>query len=309
MKKKYLSKTILALLFGLLAPLSAEEGYFIPDTGIEKINELKDVLLHGEPLQAANAAEELTFIRNKNAMRALADSLKGPANFPSSPRNSPRVKFHSARALGYIGHPYAAKSLILEYNKNQEKIGEYKQPEKRPFGYIAMGNSIDSPYYFFKDDYTIVLATGEMLRALGRLEYTPEAETTLKEGLKHKNYYIRASAADGLRLLEKPENLGPLKEVVGTETDDYAKASLLGAICTLERGATESFKQLTEMLKSDNPMARLKASFYLGEIDLRLAEVPLQKALEVEDDPIVYERMRKDFKKIMAFKYPTYVEN
>lgn len=288
---------------------AAEEGYHIPDYGIKRLNQLKPKLLYGEPYEVATAAEELAFIRNPNAVRVLQEALVGSPNFPDSPRHTPIVKFHTARALGFIGRKEAAKALILEYNKYQDKIEENKKPSPRPFGYIAMGNSIDSPYFYHQNDYTIVLAVGEMLRALGRLEYTPEAETTLKDALKHKNFYIRASAADGLRLLEKVENLGVLKEAVGGETDDYAKASMLGAICTLERGATESFQQLTEMLKSDQPMARMKASFYLGEIELRLAEVPLQKAMEVEDDPIVYEQMRKDFKKVMSFKYPTWVEN
>ncbi|MCC5816339.1 MAG: HEAT repeat domain-containing protein [Leptospira sp.] len=304
--------TFTALLtFGLSfsAVYSGEEGYFIPDTGIHKVNRLEQILLYGEPKEAAQAAEELAFMKSSIATRSLVTALQGPANFPTSPNNNPLIKFHSARALGIIGNPYAAKYLILEYNKNQEKIEEGKDQSPRAFSHIAMGNSIDSPYFFFPDDYTIVLATGEMLRALGKLEYTPEAETTLKDALKHKNYYIRASAADGLRLMERKENLGPLKEVVGGETDDYAKASILGAVCFLERGATESFKQLTDMLKSDSPKARMKASHYLGEIDLRLAEVPMEKALAVEDDPIVYEQMRKDFKKIMAFKYPTWIEN
>jgi len=308
MRKQIVLTFLLFILFHF-PRFAVEEGYFIPDTGIDKVNRLKSKLLFGEPHEAANAAEELAFIRNPNSVRLLTEALVGPPNFPNSPRNTALVKFHSARALGLIGRSEAAKALILEYNKNQEKIQEYKSPNPRPFAHVSMGNSIDSPYFFHENDYTIVLATGEMLRALGRLEYTPEAEATLKDALKHRNFYIRASAADGLRLLERPGNLGPLKEVAGGETDDYARASMLGAICSLERGATESFKQLTDMLKSDQPMARMKASFYLGEIDLRLAEVPLQKAMEVEDDPIVYEQMRKDYKKIMAFKYPTWTEN
>lgn len=306
MKNTLIILTTILLSYSIYA---GEEGFYIPDSGLSRVNELKDQLLFGEPNEAASAAEELVFIKNQNAMRALISALQGPANFPDSPNNTPRVKFHSARALGYIGNPKAAKYLIIEFNKVQEKITEHKEKERRPFGHIAMGSSIDSPYFFYKNDYTIVLAAGEMLRSLGRLEYTPEAETTLKDALKHKNFYIRASAGDGLRLLEKTENLGPLKEIIGSETNDYAKASILGAICTLERGATESFKQLTEMLKSDSPMARMKASHYLGEIDLRLAEVSMEKALEIEDDPIVYEQMRKDYKRIMAFKYPTWVEN
>jgi hypothetical protein len=46
----------------------------------------------------------------------------------------------------------------------------------------------------------------------------------------------------------------------------------------------------------------------LGEIDLRLAEVPLSQALEIEDDVIVYNQMKKDLKRIMAFKRPAVVE-
>jgi HEAT repeat protein len=300
---------ILALtLLAVFSLQSAEEGYYVPEPNLRKLNHLTSQLLYGEPEEAANAAEELMFLNSRRAVRALVQGLTGPNNFPGSPRNTALVKFHAARSLGFLGSPYAAKFIIDEYQKIQADIGEFKQSDVRPLAHFATGDSMTSPYFFLKNDYTFVLAAGEMLRALGRLEYVPEAETTLKDALKHKNSYIRASAADGLRLMDRVENLGPLKEVVDSETDDYAKASLLGAICTMERGATESFYKLTEMLKSDKSMARMKASYYLGQIELRLAEVPMQRALEIEDDPIVYGQMKADFKKIMSFKYPNWVE-
>ncbi|MCG9875748.1 MAG: HEAT repeat domain-containing protein [Leptospiraceae bacterium] len=305
MKKILAFITILILTDSIF---SIEEGFHVPEPNLEVYEKLNQKLLYGEPKDAAYAAEELMFFNSRRAVRSLVKALRGPDNFPDSPRNTALVKFYSARALGYLGSPYAAKPLIEEYTMQQEKITEFKHEPKKSMAQISTGESLSSPFFFDKDDYTIPLATGEMLRALGRLEYTPEAEAVLKDALKHKNSYIRASAADGLRLLEKVENLGPLKEVVGSETDDYAKASELGAICTLERGATPSFKELTNMLSSDDPGARMKASHYLGEIDLRLAEVPLTKALEIEDDPIVYSQMKQDLKRIMAFKRPAHVE-
>ncbi|WCL50561.1 HEAT repeat domain-containing protein [Leptospira sp. GIMC2001] len=304
--KLYIS--IAAFLILTISIHSIEEGFYVPEPNLEIYEKLTRQLLYGEPEQAANAAEELMFFNSRRSVRTLVNALKGPDNFPDSPSNTNLVKFHSARALGYLGSPYAAKPLIEEFTKVQDKIEEIKFNEKRKFGFVAMGDSVNSPYFFYKNDYTVTLAAGEMLRALGRLEYTVEAENTLKDALKHKNAYVRASAADGIRLMERVENLGPLKEVIGSETEDYAKASILGAICTLERGATESFKQLTEMLSSDYPGARMKASHYLGEINLRLAEVPLTKALEIEDNQIVYSQMKKDLKRIMAFKMPASVE-
>jgi|GEM_PF-1894456 hypothetical protein len=304
-------KKILALYTILIlnqSIFSIEEGFHVPEPNLEIYERLNEKLLYGEPVEAAYAAEELMFFNSRRAVRSLVKALKGPENFPQSPRNNPLVKFHAARALGILGSSYAAKPLIEEYTFLQVKITELKQEPKKSLAHVSTGDSINSPYFFDKDDYTMPLATGEMLRALGRLEYTVEAENTLKDALKHKNSYIRASAADGLRLMERVENLGPLKEVVGSETDDYAKASLLGAICTMERGATQSFKELTSMLTSDDPGARMKASHYLGEIDLRLAEVPLSQALEIEDDVIVYNQMKKDLKRIMAFKRPAGVE-
>ncbi|MBE8415418.1 HEAT repeat domain-containing protein, partial [Leptospira borgpetersenii] len=156
-----------------------------------------------------------------------------------------------------------------------------------------------------KEDYTMVMAAGEILRTIGSYPYAKESEDVLVNALSHPNYYIRASAADGLKYMNRKETVNFLVSTLEKEKNDFTKAAILNSIVHIMRVADKSFYALCDMLKSESPSVRYRASMALGEVDLKAAEFYLRQALLVEDKQNVRDQIRKDLATVLGFKLPT----
>lgn len=233
------------------------------------------------------AADRLRFIRSKKAIRPLCNVLRGNPDRPLTGENSPYLKFTIAQTLAAIGHP-AATTCIIEEFKNLEK-----QVKKE-----------DEPEYTDPMLYKTVNAAGELLRALGRLPYNKTIQDTLTNALKHTNYYIRASAGDGLKFADQKENIASLVSALQDETRSYARTSILNAIVSLQHLANQYFFELTEQLADKDPVVRFRAAEALGEVNMREGELYLQKALAIEENATVRDEMQEDLQIVKAFKSP-----
>lgn len=63
----------------------------------------------------------------------------------------------------------------------------------------------------------MVIAAGEILRTIGSYPYMKESEEVLVNALGHTNYYIRASAADGLKYMNRKETVNFLVSTLEKE--------------------------------------------------------------------------------------------
>ncbi|MGJ4752585.1 HEAT repeat domain-containing protein [Leptospira kmetyi] len=256
----------------------ADRAYF------EQIRKLES----GSYEEKVDAADYLKFVSNKLAVRPLLNALRGNPKTPKSLENHPYLKFTVAQALSMMDQEIAIKPTIEEYKKIEPTIQEK-----------------DEPYFTSKDDYTMVIAAGEILRTIGSYPYAKESEDVLVNALSHPNFYIRASAADGLKYMNRKETVNFLVSTLEKEKNDFTKAAILNSIVHIMRVADKSFYNLCDMLKSENPSVRYRVSMALGEVDLKAAEFYLRQALLVEDKQNVRDQIRKDLATVLGFKLPT----
>lgn len=284
--------------------LFAEEGAHVPKENLRYIQEARELLHSGEIEEVLKGIDLLTYHKSNLAIRDLLDTMQGDVRFPRSSHNDPVIKFYAAKALGKKGEPAAIPDLISEYKKASETIGEYTKTKRKLNGNVVGADSLTSPYFYYTDEISIVLASGEMLRALGEIGLSPESEETVKQALTHKNPYIRSSAADAIYTNGKKEHLPALREALTAEKDDLAKISLLSAIGGIEKSPNATFYALVDYLKKDNPEFRKKASEGLVRMDLILAVPFYEKAISIENDEMLLATLKEDYRKIRAFRVP-----
>ncbi|XDD49835.1 HEAT repeat domain-containing protein [Leptospira sp. WS92.C1] len=269
---------------GILPVFSADKAVEYADrVYFEQIQKLET----GSYEERVDAADYLKFVSNKLAVRPLLNALRGN-KIPKSMENHPYLKFTIAQALAVMDQDVAIKPTIEEYKKLESTILE-----------------TDSPYFTSRDDYNMVIAVGEILRTIGSYPYAKESEDVLVSALSHPNYYIRASAADGLKNMNRKETVNFLALTLEKEKNDFTKAAILNSIVHILKVADKSFYNLCDMLKSENASVRYRVSMALGEVDLKAAEFYLRQALLVEDKRYVRDQIRKDLAIVLGFKLPT----
>ncbi|TGL63493.1 HEAT repeat domain-containing protein [Leptospira sarikeiensis] len=233
------------------------------------------------------AADYLRFVSSKLAVRPLLKALKGNVNVPKAEENSPTLKFTIAQALGVMESDIAGPGMIEEFKKIAATIQES-----------------DNPTYSSPEGYNLVIAGGELIRNIGLLPYTKENQEAIVNALNHQNYYIRASAADGLKNLNRKENLSQLNSAIDKEKNPFAKVAILNAIVFINRIANQKFYDLCAFLKDESPLVRYRTSMAVGEVDLKAGEYSLREALLVEHDQLVREQIKKDLASVTGFKMP-----
>ncbi|WP_061248925.1 HEAT repeat domain-containing protein [Leptospira alstonii] len=282
---KNISISIILFSFGVSPLFSSDKAVEYADRAyFEQIRKLES----GSYEEKLDAADYLKFVSNKLAVRPLLNALRGNPKVPKSLENHPYLKFTVAQALSVIDLEVAIKPTIEEYKKLESTIQEK-----------------DEPFFTSKEDYTMVIAVGEILRTIGCYPYAKESEDVLISALSHPNYYIRASAADGLKYMNRKETVNFLVSTLEKEKNDFTKAALLNSIVNIMRVADKSFYTLCDMLKSDSASVRYRVSMALGEVDLKAAEYYLRQALLVEDKQHVRDQIRKDLASVLGFKLPT----
>ncbi|TGN20635.1 HEAT repeat domain-containing protein [Leptospira idonii] len=251
-----------------------------------------------------DAIDRLTYVSNSSGVRDIISALKGNPTFPSYSGNSPVIKFYAAKALGKKKEKIAIEPLLSEFKKNAEPLVEREIKPRSLKDGVNGNESLSSPYFFLEDDISMVLACGEMLRALGNIPLNENSEKEIKQSLSHKNFYIRASAADAIYQSGKKGLISGLSESYGKEKDPYAKISILSALVGLEREPNQNFKSVLESLQDSDPEIRKKASEALVRLDLRIASPYLEKAISLENHPGVLAQMKEDYKQLESFRVP-----
>lgn len=280
-------KLVVTILFALVS-INADEQYYINNKSDKVYYEYVQMLLFGDLDERVYAADNLRFIRSKRAVRPLMEVMKGKPEYPNAPENSPYLKFTVAQALAALRQEIAIKPIIDEYNIIEKIID--------PNSLLNFANPTD---------YKMEMAAGEMLRSIAVLGYTPESETVINNALNHKHYYVRSSAADAMSILKRKESIAKLTAALATEKNDYTRTSILTAIVSIEKSIDDNFRQLTAMLKNEDPNVRYRASQGLGTVDLKAAELELRKALLIEEVAKVRDQLKKDLAIITSFDVPT----
>ncbi|MGJ4745227.1 HEAT repeat domain-containing protein [Leptospira sp. SA-E8] len=276
---------ILGIILSLTTQLSAKE----------QIHEKLDQLFYDqvEKLQSGNleeriqAADYLKFVSSKLAVRPLLKALKGNPNVPKSDENSPTLKFTIAQALGAMESDISGPGMIEEFKKISATVQE-----------------ADYPAFSSPEGYNTVIAAGEIIRNVGLLPYTKENQEAIINALNHPNFYVRASAADGLKNLNRKDVLSQLNSAIDKEKNPFAKVAILNAIVYINRIANQKFYDLCAFLKDESPMVRYRASIAVGEVDLKAGEYSLREALLIEHDKMVREQIKKDLASVTGFKMP-----
>lgn len=265
--------------------------------------------LMGTKAEILMAIDQLKAVKSLRALRPLTYALKGEVFKPESAPfkylsmqkvdqnnasiymayNAPIIKFFAARAIAEINHEEGVKPLTEEYAVREKDVKEDDRIE-----------------FTDPEDYPLVLSVAEILRCLGELPYKPESLDTFKKALEHKNPFIRAAAADGLRNTGRASVIEVLEPMAEKEKNDYARAAILGAIVGVLKTENKHFVNLVELLKHKDPYVREKVSQTIAESNIRAAESSLRQAIMIEDNIMVRNRMKRDLTSLISFKYPVY---
>ncbi|PJZ78566.1 HEAT repeat domain-containing protein [Leptospira neocaledonica] len=276
---------VLGIILSLTAQLSAKEQIY------EKLDQLfydqVKKLESGNLEERIQAADYLRFVSSKLAVRPLLKALKGNPNVPKSEENSPTLKFTIAQALGAMESDVAGPGMLEEFKKISAVVQEGDYP------------SFSSP-----EGYNTVIAAGEIIRNVGLLPYTKENQEAIVNALNHPNFYVRASAADGLKNLNRKDVLSQLNSAIDKEKNPFAKVAILNAIVFINRIANQKFYDMCAFLKDESPLVRYRASIAVGEVDLKAGEYSLREALLIEHDKMVREQIKKDLASVTGFKMP-----
>ncbi|EMJ98924.1 HEAT repeat domain-containing protein [Leptospira sp. WS58.C1] len=276
---------ILGIILSLTSQISAKEMIH------EKLDQLfydqVDKLQSGNLEERIQAADYLKFVSSKLAVRPLLKALKGNPNVPKSDENSPTLKFTIAQALGAMESDISGPGMVEEFKKISATVQEN-----------------DYPAFSSPEGYNTVIAAGEIIRNVGLLPYSKENQEAILNALNHPNFYVRASAADGLKNLNRKDALSQLNSAIDKEKNPFAKVAILNAIVYINRIANQKFYDLCAFLKDESPMVRYRASIAVGEVDLKAGEYSLREALLVEHDKMVREQIKKDLANVTGFKMP-----
>ncbi|EPG65193.1 HEAT repeat domain-containing protein [Leptospira wolffii] len=276
---------VLGIILSFAANLSAKEMIHekLDQMFFDQIKKLES----GNLEERIQAADYLKFVTSKLAVRPLLKALKGNPNVPKSDENSPSLKFVVAQALGAMESDISGSVMVEEFKRISPAVQEN-----------------DVPTFSAPEGYNLVIATGEILRNIGLLPYAKENQDAIIAALGHPNFYVRASAADGLKNLNRKDSLSQLNAAIDKEKNPFAKVAILNAIVYLNRIANQKFYDLCAFLKDESPLVRYRASIAVGEVDLKAGEFSLREALLVEHDPMVREQIKKDLANVTGFKMP-----
>lgn len=276
---------VLGIILSFAANLSAKEMIHekLDQMFFDQIKKLES----GNLEERIQAADYLKFVTSKLAVRPLLKALKGNPNVPKSDENSPTLKFVVAQALGAMESDISGSVMVEEFKRISPAVQEN-----------------DVPTFSAPEGYNLVIATGEILRNIGLLPYAKENQDAIITALGHPNFYVRASAADGLKNLNRKDSLSQLNAAIDKEKNPFAKVAILNAIVYLNRIANQKFYDLCAFLKDESPLVRYRASIAVGEVDLKAGEFSLREALLVEHDPMVREQIKKDLANVTGFKMP-----
>ena len=302
----------------MLIPVFAEDMNPQKEESDRYFQEQVQKLNYGSTKEKKIAVENLRRIKSKRALRPFIFALRGSSTYgepkkgvvqPETPEvdqplvnvelkehNDPALKFVLAQAIADIGSERGMSALVDVYKALEPLV---KKEEK-----------VNLPY---SDDMNNVNAATEILRSIGklvhRLEETQEADAskykpvndaiksgmeTLKAALAHEHHYIRSGAADGLAYSSRPEALESVNGVLEKEEDEYTKAALLSAIIALNKGNGEKFFDLVELLRSDKPAVRIRASIGISFADVSNGAHYIKEALQYEENFNVREQMKRD---------------
>ncbi|MFB5649154.1 HEAT repeat domain-containing protein [Leptospira wolffii] len=276
---------VLGIILSFAANLSAKEMIHekLDQMFFDQIKKLES----GNLEERIQAADYLKFVTSKLAVRPLLKALKGNPSVPKSDENSPSLKFVVAQALGAMESDISGSVMVEEFKRISPAVQEN-----------------DVPTFSAPEGYNLVIATGEILRNIGLLPYAKENQDAIIAALGHPNFYVRASAADGLKNLNRKDSLSQLNAAIDKEKNPFAKVAILNAIVYLNRIANQKFYDLCAFLKDESPLVRYRASIAVGEVDLKAGEFSLREALLVEHDPMVREQIKKDLANVTGFKMP-----
>ncbi|MCZ8151256.1 MAG: hypothetical protein O9292_02500 [Rhodobacteraceae bacterium] len=277
---------------------------FAKEKSLAILEEQRTHLSSTDPKEVIEAIEKISLLGGNLGVRDLIQTLHGTPNFPLSMQNAPVIKFYAARALAYKGDVVAVPAIIKEFKDKSSALAERVQTKRKIQDPVFGSDSLASPYFFNPDDMSIVLACGEMLRTLAALPLTDESTKVIQEALKHKNFYIRASAADAIYLTNRIQLTTGLAEIISNEKDDFAKVAMTSALAGLEKLPNQNFKSLLTFLENSDGEIRKKASEGLVRMDLKLGATYLEKAIGRENDPRVLYQLKEDYRMITSFRVP-----
>jgi HEAT repeat protein len=298
------------IVFLLQSGAWAESSYSVRPMNEKKFFETIDLLRFGTFQEKLDAIGVLEQNKSRGAIPPLSLALSGEHVQPNpdteyshalvsipSLDDVPEIKFYSARALGQLGHEEGIAPLIKEYKKREATIQETDKPLYSEHLNNPMTKQINMP---------LVMAVGEMLNALGDLPPTKESIETLKEALNHKNYYVRASAAEGLRRLGRMNTIEALEGALANEKVDYTKAAILSSLVGISKTENKHFVELVKLLGNANPNVQSRAAYGLAVSKVRTAETALRQQLEIEDHDMVRKDLKESITIVTSFLYPEY---
>jgi HEAT repeat protein len=323
---------IILLLASMGTPVFSEDLEAYKDVSDKFFYEQTRKLISGSTLEKITAIEKLKNLKNRRALRPLVTVLRGISEnggeptkafvLPTDPNaddvfmnvdlqehNAPIIKFLAAQAIAELSHEGGMKPMVEVATKMIEKIDENAKT-------VSYTNSFE--------EVNPVNAASEILRSVGVLvdnlenleeaadaEIKPNAEAikagleVLKVAIAHKHYYIRSGAADGLRNTHRKEALEILNTALGTEKNDYVRASILGAIIALQPHNSKRLMELVNLLRHQDSTVRFRASDCLGYAGVAIAEPYLKQALQYEANGAVREQMRSDIVRVTHYRTPS----
>lgn len=113
--------------------------------------------------------------------------------------------------------------------------------------------------------------------------------------LSSEHWQLRNAAADACGYLKATEKKEKLLSMLKTEEHFRVKISILSTLVIIEKSNTEHRSKLINFVRSNNPEERYYAAIALEKLKLKEAIGPLKEALEVEDEKIVRDKLRRAY--------------
>jgi hypothetical protein len=314
---------------GLLLPIFSDDMESYKEGSDKYFQENVQKLQYGSLKEKIIAVENLRRVKSKRALRPFIFALKGTSTYgdakpgvvqPEDPNidqpvinvelsehNDPTLKFIVSQAIADIGSERGMPALVEVYNAWEKKI---TKDEKVHLPVLDKMNNVNAVAEVLRSIGKLVSSLEDVEEAEG-VKYRPAGDAiklgmdTLKAALAHEHYYIRSSAADGLRYTMRKESFEIVNSVLANEKDDYVIASYLSAIINLKKSESDKFFDLVELLKSDRTDVRIRASMGLGSSDFSNAVHYIKQALTYEDNWNVRDQMKRDIANLSTYGIST----